>query len=180
MFGRITQDNAALPQNLEAAIRNYAPEAQTTARLLFQLYGMPDEVTGSRMTWFDKGLFFETTVSAEATPHNFPVPHFDTLSQSVYYPVGNVVGKYDQLASFDGSISLHRTQGVITARHDSPALNLIALNLAHEIITGQRNWQQAREYFAQAAKAVRMGVNVPYAKGLIFRPEKHEDADVSL
>jgi len=172
---------AALPQSLEAVIRNYAPESQMMARNLFRSYGMPDEATASRMTWFNKGgVFHESTISAEATPHNFPVPHFDVLEQSVYYPMGNVVGKYDQLAAFDGSLTLRRTQGVIAARHNSPAMNLLAINLAHEIITGRRDWQQARLYFGQAMRALQQGAKVPYAQGLVFRPTQTQDVDVSV
>ena len=180
MFAAPASELAPLPQNLEAVIRNYDPEAQLTARGLFSLYGMPDEASATHMVWLDRGPFLSTVVDAKCTPTNFPVPHHACVEQSVAYPVGNALGKFDALGAFDGALSLKRTQGILTVRHDSPALNLIALNLAHEIITGRRNWQQARAYFGQAARAVRSGVAVPYAQGLVFRPIASEDADVSV
>jgi hypothetical protein len=47
--------------------------------------------------------------------------------------------KFDELAEYDGSVIVERTKGEIAARCDLEGANFLALNLAHEIVTGKRS-----------------------------------------
>lgn len=53
--------------------------------------------------------------------------------------------------------------------HDEEAI-LLAQNLAHEIITGQRSVEEARAYYAREFLDARRKQPTPYMKGLRFPP----------
>lgn len=58
-----------------------------------------------------------------------------------------------------------------TTRMES-AGTLVALNLAHDVITGKRTPADARAFYAKTAMAFKAGdKSSPYVQGLIFQPE---------
>lgn len=61
--------------------------------------------------------------------------------------------KFDDLALYDGSVIVERTKGEISARCDQEPMNFLALNLAHDIITGKRSVGDARKTYAEKAMA---------------------------
>jgi len=92
--------------------------------------------------------------------HNFPVPHTDSVTSVIAYRVPPE--KVTELAEFDGSVVVDRTQGEVSARcHDEQANNL-ALNLMHDIVTGNRTAHEAREYYATEFLDYRRGKPTPY------------------
>ena len=98
--------------------------------------------------------------------HNFPAPHSDFLTQWIDYHVP--VDKFDEIGRYDGSCLVDRTAGEAGARCDSEAANMITLNLMHEIVSGQRNVEEAREVYAENMAAYTMGRPAPYAERLLF------------
>jgi hypothetical protein len=72
------------------------------------------------------------------------------------------------IADFDGSVIVERTAGEVSARcHDEQA-NFLALNLAHDIITGARTVQEAREYYGAEFLDARRKKPTPYMERLRF------------
>jgi hypothetical protein len=49
------------------------------------------------------------------------------------------------------------------------AANFLALNLAHDIVTGRRTVQQAREFYGQTIQALMRGEKPPYTQALQFQ-----------
>ena len=82
------------------------------------------------------------------------------------------------LAEFDGSVVAERTAGEVSARcHDEEANNL-ALNLAHDIVTGEKTVDEARAYYAKEFLDYRRGLPTPYMDELRFEPRRDTpDAD---
>ncbi len=78
--------------------------------------------------------------------HNFPAPRSGSVESFIDYRVPP--NKFTPLAEFDGSVIVERTAGEVSARcHDEQA-NFLALNLMHDILTGARTVQEARDYYA--------------------------------
>ncbi len=94
----------------------------------------------NRLVWTKKGPFIEIVLLNVAYDHNFPKPHKDCLEYFVAFDVP--VEKVGELAKFDGSIIVDRTRGTLSARCDSEAHNLVALNLADKII--KASWTSRR------------------------------------
>lgn len=98
------------------------------------------------------------------------MPHMDYLTQTVKHSVP--ASKLDELNRFDGSVWFHRTRGELSAQCDKEPMNLLALNLAHDVITGTRSVSDARAFYAKTAMAFMQGDHSsPYVTGLMFQTE---------
>ena len=85
--------------------------------------------------------------------------------------------RFSDLAVFDGSVIAERTAGEISARcHDEEA-NRLALNLSHDIVTGAKTVQEARDYYAKEFLDYRRKRPTPYMEKLRFTPESGGTAD---
>ncbi len=120
-----------------------------------------------------------TILYKEEVPHDFPKPHTDLLEQFINYKVP--VGKFDEPAKYDGSVIIERTKGEISARCDKEEMNFLALNLAHDVATGKKTVQQARDYYVKAVKDFMKGQKDIYVQGLQFSPGTNTgDPDVTV
>ncbi|HVS62405.1 MAG TPA: hypothetical protein VMT85_02760 [Thermoanaerobaculia bacterium] len=150
-------------------ISNWEKTPRFAANMVMQKYGPPAEATATRLVWFDNGPWKRTVITNEPTDHDFPMPHQDVMEQSVNYAVPPE--KLDELAAYDGSVHVHRTRGEMSARCDLEPANFIALNLAHDVITGKRSVDEARQQYADLVIAkMTTQEPVPYAEGLTFDP----------
>jgi hypothetical protein len=75
---------------------------------------------------------------------------------------------FDDVAEFDGSIICDRTRGEVAARCDSESANVLGMNMVHEIVTGKRSVEEAREISSQNTVAYNLGRSAPYAERLLF------------
>jgi hypothetical protein len=157
---------AAERMSAEATIASWPDMPKQAAMKLIAKYGQPDGVTPDQLVWRGKGAWKETTLYREEIPHQFPMPHTDFLEQSIDYRVPT--DKFDELAQYDGSVIVERTKGTLAARCDKEELNMLALNLAHDIITGQRSVEDARAFYAKTAMAFKNGEKPPYTQKLQF------------
>lgn len=149
-------------------------EAQEAANSMLNKYGAPDDITGSLLIWHDRGPWQEIIVKRDVIDHRFPIPHKDTLEQVIAYEVP--LEKFDDLARFDGSLIAERTSGTLASASQSEAMNFLALNLAHDIITNRRSVEEAREMHADIARAYMKGEQHPYTRGLRFTAAKIEES----
>ena len=156
-------------------ISSWGSVAQEAARTMISKYGQPDDVTEEALIWRDNGPWKKTVVHKMEVDHNFPAPHKDVLEQKVEMRVP--ADKIDDIAQFDGSITVDRTKGVVSATCDKEEMNFVALNLANEIATGKRNVEQARAMIAQAAMQVKSGQVPDIGQRLTFTPARGNAAD---
>ncbi len=167
------------PAEVERTIEGW-PEAQkNVARQMLAKYGPQNEATPTKLFWYRNSPWKRTILSSDIVAHNRPTPHSDFLTQVIDYRVPP--DKFDDIARFDGSILLDRTRGELAARCDSEAANVLGLNMVHEIVTGKRSVENARETSAQNTVTYNLGRAAPYAERLLFEvPEGGtEDLDES-
>lgn len=157
---------SAESQNNKANVENWPETAKKAANAMMEKYGEPHEQTESMLIWHDTAPFIKTVVYKEEIQHDFPMPHKDVLEQFINYNVP--ADKFDDLAEYDGSVIAERTKGVISARCDKEGANLLALNLAHDIIEGNRNVEEARQYYADAIMKMMQGEKDNYLTDLQF------------
>lgn len=164
------------PADVASIIESWGDTPQEVARQMIDRYGPPNEATNSRLIWFDNGPWKRTIVYRDEVPHNFPKPHTDLLEQFIDYRVPP--DRFDDLALYDGSVVPERTKGEISARCDMEEMNFLALNLADEIVRGQRSVEDARETYARTALGFMRGRQEPYTHGLRFDVAEADTADV--
>lgn len=156
-------------------VEHWPEQSREAARLVIDKYGEPDEVTESQLIWHRRGPWKRIVASKQFYEHNFPAPHIDAIESVIDYRVP--VDKFTALAEFDGSVIVERTAGEVSARcHDEEA-NFLALNLMHDIVTGAKSAQEAREYYAKEFADYRRKKPTPYMEGLRFRPGDGDASD---
>jgi hypothetical protein len=142
---------------------------------MIRKYGAPDEATPRILRWHGNGGWKRSILYREEVPHNFPMPHTDLLEQVIDYRVPP--DKFDELAAYDGSVIVERTKGELSARCDKEEMNLLALNLANDIVTEKRSVEEARQFYAQTAMAFKQGRKDPYTLRLQFQVPQSGTAD---
>ena len=180
MGGPMSDDDPMMPGMMdEAAVTAYVsdwPEPSRNAVMAtMDAYGAPSGVTPSMIVWEDSGPYKRTIAYREVVQHDFPMPHPDVLETFINYEIPE--GMADELAMYDGSVILERTKGEMSARCDMEPLNILALNLAHEIITGERTVEEARMFYGEQAMAFKNGDPAPYTQRLLFSPPSDAAAD---
>lgn len=152
-------------------ISEWPEESREAAQLVLDTYGEPQESTASYLLWFQPGPWRRIVASARFDTHHFPTPHHDSVQSVISYRVPPE--KATELAHFDGSVVIDRTQGEVSARcHDEQA-NSLALNLMHDIVTGERTADEARAYYAKEFLDVRRGKPTPYMDELRVPTQQH-------
>jgi hypothetical protein len=120
--------------------------------------------------WHEAGPWKRIVATKAFYDHEFPAPHYDCVESFIDYRVP--VDKFTPLAEFDGSVIVERTAGEVSARcHDEEA-NSLALNLMHDIVTGAKTAEEAREYYAKEFLDYRRNKPTPYMEKLRFDPEQ--------
>jgi hypothetical protein len=142
-----------------------------SAQQMIKKYGFPYEATINRLIWYKNGPWKKTEITRYSTPHNFPTPHQDFLEQTVDYRFP--VELADEITWFDGSVYIDRTVGEISARCHKEAMNMLSLNLVHDIVTGQRTVAEARMFYAETAEQFsKHNKTSPYTEQLLFPKQR--------
>jgi hypothetical protein len=167
-------------QGSQVNVNDWPETAQKAAKAMMEKYGEPAESTPHMLVWHNTGLFTRTIVYKEEVQHDFPMPHKDVLEQFINYQVP--ADKFDDLAMYDGSVIAERTKGVLSARCDKEGANILALNLANDIVTNKRTVQDARKFYAYAMMQMMQGEKPAYIESLQFSASKGNvgDADKTI
>jgi len=149
-------------------ITGWNEESQEAAQLVIDTYGEPQEATESLLTWHEVGPWKRVLASRVYFEHHFPAPHIDSVESVIDYRVPPE--QFTPLAAFDGSVIVERTAGEVSARcHDEQA-NFLALNLLHDLVTGAKDVEAARAYYAEEFLNARRKQPTPYMERLRFQP----------
>ncbi len=141
-------------------IKAWPEESREAAQLVIDEYGQPHEATESALTWHNVGPYKRMIASKVFWQHDFPAPHIDAVETVIDYRVSSEF--FTPLAEFDGSVVVERTAGEVSARcHDVQANNL-ALNLMHDVVTGAKSSNEARDYYAKEFLDYRRKEPTPY------------------
>lgn len=162
-------------ESAKKIIATWPKTSKEAGNAMIQKYGPPNEATASMLMWHGNGPWTHTIVYREPVQHDFPVPHEDALQQFINYEVPS--DKFDELAEYDGSVVAERTNGLLSARCDKEGANFLALNLANDIITGEKSVEEAREFYGATIKAKMGGESPEYMGGLVFDVAQGNTAD---
>jgi hypothetical protein len=166
-------------KNAKEIIKDWPEDQRETTQVMIGQYGEPDEATSSLLIWRNKGQWVEIVASKQGTQHDFPFPHLDIVESVAAYRVPP--DKFSELAAFDGSVTVRRTQGLISARCHDEMANLLAINLSHDIILGKKTVEDARKAYVDIMVDYRAKKPTPYMDALQFPEQKGTgDPDVTL
>ena len=168
---------AAQPGAAAAAdlVEDWPSAAKTAAEAMLRKYGVPQEATATQLRWRDNRPWARTVVHKAGAEHDFPAKHADVLEQAVPYRVP--LNFFEPLATFNGSVAADRTRGELAARCDREETNILALNLAHDIVRGQRTVAQAREAMGAGLREIGAGRVPDDARELRLGPPQGDPRD---
>ena len=152
---------------VERISADWPAASREAIRFMMEKYGPPAAIAPAMALWAKTGPWKRTIVFAAEVPHEFPMHHTDVMQQWIDYKAPPEL--YDELSRYDGSVVLERTSGEISARCDKEAANFLALNLAHEIVTGKRSVEEARRTYAEQIMAMKAKRPAPYTQRLIVQ-----------
>jgi hypothetical protein len=154
----------------DESLAGWPIETRALATQLTTKYGKPAEASASRLVWNGNGPWKRTVLYREEVQHNFPMRHKAVLEQTVNYKVP--LPKFAELAEYNGSITVSKLLGEISVRSESEDSNFLTLNIADDIIKGERSVQQALAYHAQTIRGKMTGDRGAYLEKLKFTPPK--------
>jgi len=160
---------------VDRVIQHWQDNQKKTVHVMMDKYGQPDEVTQNRVIWHNRSPWKRIVAHQETTRHLFPKPHPDYLEQTIDYRVPPDMA--DELANFDGSVLFDRTRGEMSARCDAEAANFLAINLANDIIQGNRSVEQARDEYAKSIMAKMKGEKPEIITKFLFQMPMGDTAD---
>ena len=159
----VMDEASAAIQTPETTIQKWAGRSKATARVLIAKYGEPTRFTDNDLVWIKNGPWRKTVVYRNA-------PRFmhskDVLEQSISYAVPD--GKIADLKSFDARIKFDQTAKELSSRAESENLNILALNLADEIVNDKRSPDEARDFYRRTMKLSESGKTSAYTDGFLF------------
>jgi hypothetical protein len=160
-------------QAMATLLAGWPDKQQEVARHIIEKYGLPDGGTTTRLImWLNNGPWEYSILYRQEVPHNFPVKHMDMLEQAIHYRVPPE--KFNDLATYNGSITVHRTQGEMSAMCDREEMNFLALNLAHDLLVEKLSVEEARQAYSKMALAFMKGDKPPYTQALQFQVSQGE------
>lgn len=152
--------------NILEIFATWPQEAREAAQLVADKYGEPDEAQPSQLVWFNVGEWKRVVATRAFWDHQFPAPHHDSVESVIDYRVPPEM--FSALAEFDGSVIARRTMGELSATCHDEGANRLALNLAHDIVTGERDVAGARAYYSTEFAGARRKTATPYMERLTF------------
>jgi hypothetical protein len=163
---------------LEEILDEWDDDPMEVARGVVDEYGEPDEVTPNRLIWYDNGPWKRTVMRPDGATHDFPDTHVDYLEQVIDY--GVPADRADDIIEFDGSVTVRRTRGELSAEcHGQPA-NYLAINLTHDILRGDKTVEEAREIYTEIYARKEAGDAPDYIQELVFDPPEGDQNDPGL
>jgi len=160
------------------------PEAsQKAAKDMQSKYGNPNGVTPDMLVWNNNGIWLKTIVYKKEMKHDFPKPHTDVIEQWINYSVP--LNNYDEVALYDGSVTVNRTNGTVSARCDNEGMNILAINLTYDITKNKVTVDEARMNYGKDAMAFMNGEKPGYTQKLNFAsdpssPDPDEPLDMDM
>ncbi|RHW32758.1 hypothetical protein D1B33_16455 [Lysinibacillus yapensis] len=161
-------------------INDWPATAKMAAENTMKFYGPPNEATQSYLVWHNNGPWKRTIAFKDGVPHDFPEPHTDVLEQFIDYHVP--ADKVGLVAQLEGSLVIDRTKGEVSVHCDNEGANTLSMNMMHEVVTGQRTPQEAREFIKKEIVEYMMNRPAPYAEKFQFQllQGEHWDPDVTV
>ena len=160
--------NAGQMAKMDKKMSGWPKASKDAVMFMTKKYGAPKHMTKHMAMWGQTGQWKRTIVYNYEVKHDFPMPHTDVMQQWIDYKVP--LDRYDELAMYDGSVVVERTNGEISARCDKEAANFLAINLANEIATGTRTPQDGRRMYAEQIMAMMAMRPAPYTEKLMWTP----------
>ncbi|MCX5796813.1 MAG: hypothetical protein NTY77_15065 [Elusimicrobia bacterium] len=153
-------------EQAEAVTTRWYTYSEVMALQLIEEYGAPDRIEPDRLTWDHRGPWDKIAVWNAEDYYYSGTMGPDNLEQTLAYEVP--ADKRKALAAFSAKLKVSKDGKEITVRGNDEALNLLALNLAHELVRGVRDPDDARSFYDRTYRLSLAGKSSDYMERLLF------------
>ncbi|MDE2142117.1 MAG: hypothetical protein KGJ84_06880 [Elusimicrobia bacterium] len=153
-------DSSRVPR----AVADWPENARLLAEATVREYGAPDDIQPGQLTWNGRRPWTRVVVFRDAQSRESP----NLLLEALAYPVPP--SRWRALSSFDRGVTYDPVRRELVARGGGEAANLLALNLADEIIQGRRSPPDANAFFDRTLSEAASGRTSAYMLRLMFSP----------
>lgn len=148
------------PERLAKHTRAWFESPRVMSKVLLDRYGPPSILAPNVASWYEQEPFKRITVHGDS-PENY-------LEQAVGHQAQPAA--VERVREFGQGVKVDLIGEEISARSNSEALNLLALNLANEVASGGRSPEAARDLYEKTVKLAAAGKSSPYTEKLLFEP----------
>ena len=165
-----SEDPSASQMRDEAvhAIAGWPDASRKTAELIMEKYGAPNAI-GDRVLVWNGNTPWKLTLVHREDPGLYPT-RGGSLQQVIDYEVPK--DSVTALEELDAGLSVSPNRRELSGTNVSEEENFLAVNLAHEIITGRSTPAQARSKYALTMALRDSGKSSPLTSRLLFEPAK--------
>lgn len=167
-------DATSAGETPEEIIRDWPKDVQVTAKVLIERYGAPSMSDANELVWSNNGPWRKSVLHRKGLTQSATGKGKDHLEQFIAYEVP--ADKVADLRRFDRRIVVNQAAGEISSRADTESMNFLALNLANDIVQGQRTVREARAFSAKVKRLEKTGKSSPYLEGFVFAVKMTEPA----
>jgi len=156
-----------------AFLQQWPEASRTIASSMIEKYGQPDEFTQGKLIWKDHAPFKRIAV------YRFPTRHYDMLEHTVDYFYGS---QYVQTPPSAPNMQLGETNVMpnvdrveLSSISNSEDNNVLALNLANDVLHGRISPKQANEEYGNVTMRTLSGKTSAAIERLNFTPSRPHD-----
>ena len=158
----------------QTAIEGWPAGSRRLLGAMIEKYGIPQRLNVVEAVWYDNGPWRKTVVHRDSASRFWGIKDKDYLEQFIRYQVP--ADKAGSLKLFGKRLEIEGAVGELSSRSASEGMNYMALNLAHEIVTGARSVEDARDFYLKTEELSRAGKSSPYLEGFLFTVEANGNA----
>lgn len=166
-WGQPAADIPSQDQAPQAFIEGWPESARLTGQAMILKYGKPDQIDEASLVWHDRGPWKRIVVYREAVfqgedddkPKGF-------LQQTANYIVP--AARLAALDPFTKELVGDPSREELSFRSDSESKNFLAINLADEIIRGQKTTEEAHAFYERQVRLMAAGKSSRYTERLLF------------
>lgn len=151
-------------QRTRDAVAAWPQRARLLTAAIVREYGAPDEILPAQLIWRRRHPWTMIAVFRDAQSPERP----NNLLQTLAYEVP--LQRWRALSAFERGAAYDPVRRELAARTDSEETNLLALNLADEVIQGRRTAAEANDFYDRTLKLSYAGKSSSYMVRLMFSP----------
>ena len=156
---------ASFPRDIaQGMVNSWSPASAAAARQLIDEYGTPNEISRNRLTWNRRGAWKRTVVWNRKPVALAPVD-LAVMKQTIDYPLTPEQAR--TLTGFSACLEIDPARGELSSRAGREEINFLLVNLAGEIVRGERTVAEAQAMFYRQLDLAASGESATYMNGLV-------------
>jgi hypothetical protein len=163
-------DQVRTQAQVQTLIAQWPPASRLAAGTMLEKYGAPDSATSNGLIWRRRGNW--TRIEVYRDEH--PAKRNGILESVVRCTVP--VASWADLNALELGVSYEPIGEMLSSASESEADNILALNVAFDVIKGRRSVPDARKFYLKTTGLAMSGKSSLYMQGLRFEPARGENS----